>query len=117
MMAAPDAAPNAISTDTWNRGAAAVQLKISAKPDHFIACSNFRASPSKAWICLRSAIASAVNRSCSRAFRFPRAGRTPPHRRACDSAFPPTAGDRHDPPQRILAPQRGLASIGAALCA
>jgi hypothetical protein len=29
--------------------------------------------------------------------------------------LPRTAGDRHDPPARIFAPQRGLASIGPVL--
>jgi hypothetical protein len=29
--------------------------------------------------------------------------------------LPRTAGERHKPPERILAPQRGLASIGAVL--
>jgi hypothetical protein len=29
--------------------------------------------------------------------------------------LPRTAGERHDPPARILAPQRGLASIGPVL--
>jgi hypothetical protein len=26
--------------------------------------------------------------------------------------LPLTAGERHEPPERVLAPQRGLASIG-----
>jgi hypothetical protein len=29
--------------------------------------------------------------------------------------LPRTAGERHDPPERIFAPQRGLASIGPVL--
>jgi hypothetical protein len=29
--------------------------------------------------------------------------------------LPRAAGERHDPPERILAPQRGLASIGPVL--
>jgi hypothetical protein len=29
--------------------------------------------------------------------------------------LPRTAGERHKPPERILAPQRGLASIGPVL--
>jgi len=29
--------------------------------------------------------------------------------------LPSTADERHEPPQRVLAPQRGLASIGAVL--
>jgi hypothetical protein len=84
--------------------------------DHFIVSSNFRASPNKALIGLRSAIACPVNRPCWRAFWFPL--------RALDPGAPPcmrqrllprTAGERHDPPERIFAPQRGLASMGPVL--
>jgi hypothetical protein len=87
-----------------------------AKTDHFISCSNFRASPSNSRICLRSAIAFLVNRPCRRAFRFllgaPDPGAPPCIRQRL---LPRSAGERHDPPERILAPQRGLASIGPVL--
>jgi hypothetical protein len=88
-------------------------LILQNRINHFIVFSIFRASPSNARICLRSAIASLVNRPCRRAFWFPF--------RAPDPGVPPcmrqrllpcTAGERHGPPQRILAPQRGLACIG-----
>jgi hypothetical protein len=79
--------------------------------DHFIVCSNFRAS-----LCLRSAIASLVNRPCRRAFWFalgaPDPGAPPCMRQRF---LPRTAGERHRPPERIFAPQRGLASIGPVL--
>jgi hypothetical protein len=87
-----------------------------AKTDHFIACNNIRASPSNAPICLRSAIASPVNRPCRRAFWFP-LGAPDPGAPPCmrQRLLPRTAGERHDPLARVLAPQRGLASIGPIL--
>jgi hypothetical protein len=78
--------------------------------------SNFRASPNKARIFFRSAIAALVNRPCLRAFRFllGAPGRGPP---PCmrQRLLLRTAGERHDPPARIFAPQRGLASIATVL--
>jgi hypothetical protein len=82
-------------------------------PDHFIASNSLRASPNNACICLRSAIASLLNRPCLRAFRFafgaPDPGVPPCIRQRL---LPCTAGERHAPLVRVLAPQRGLASIG-----
>jgi hypothetical protein len=79
---------------------------------HFISCSNFRASPSNAPIRFRSAIASLVNRPCRRAFRFP-LGAPDPGAPPCmrQRRLPRIAGQRHDPPARVLAPQRRLAII------
>jgi hypothetical protein len=81
--------------------------------NHFISSSSFRASPNNARICLRSAIASPVNRPCLRAFWFalgaPDPGAPPCMRQRF---LPRTAGERHAPSERVLAPQRGLASIG-----
>jgi hypothetical protein len=83
------------------------------KANYFISSSSFRASSSNASIRRRSAIASAVNRPCLRAFRFARG--------APDPVAPPCmrqrlllciAGARHAPPIRVLAPQRRLARIG-----
>jgi hypothetical protein len=86
------------------------------KTNHFISRSNFRASPNNARICLRSVIASLVNRPCRRAFRF-RLGAPDPGAPPCmrQRFLPRTAGERHDPPERIFARQRGLASIGPVL--
>jgi len=87
-----------------------------ATPDHFIPCSNFRASPSKSRTCLRSAIASPVKRPCRRAFWFP-LGAPDPGAPPCmrQRRLPRSAGERHDPQQRVFAPQRGLACIGPVL--
>ena len=87
--------------------------RANAKPIHFICSSSFLASPNTARICRRSAIASLVNRPCVRAFRFalgaPDPGAPPCMRQRF---LPRIAGERHAPPQRTLAPQRELASIG-----
>jgi hypothetical protein len=82
-----------------------------AKTNHFILDSNFRASPNNAPICLRLAIASAVNTPCRRV-RFP-FGAPDPGAPPCmrQRRLPRVAGARHDPPARVLAPQRGLACI------
>jgi len=92
------------------------QNAINFQLSHFIACKNFRASPNRASICLRSPIASLVNRPCRRAFWFalgaPDPGAPPCMRQRF---LPRTAGERHEPPERIFAPQRGLASIGPVL--
>lgn len=81
--------------------------------NHFIPSSSLRASPNNARICLRSAIASPVNRPCLRAFRLalgaPDPGAPPCMRQR---VLPCTAGARHARAVRVLAPQRGLASIG-----
>jgi len=91
-------------------------LQVSAKTDHFIACKNFRASHNRARTCLRSAIASLVNRPCLRAFWFPLGGPVPGAQPCMRQRFlPRTAGERHAPPERILAPHRGLARIGPLL--
>ena len=86
---------------------------IFAKPNHFIPSNIFRASPNNARISLRWAIASLVNRPCLRAFRFvlgaPDPGAPPCMRQRL---LPCTAGERHEQPERVLAPQRRLASIG-----
>jgi hypothetical protein len=86
------------------------------QPDHFISSSNFRDSRNNACTPLRSAIASLVNRLCVRAFWFafgaPDPGAPPCMRQRF---LPLTAGERHAPPERVLAPQRGLASIGPVL--
>ena len=61
----------------------------------------------------RSAIASLVNRPCLRAFWFALGApepRPPPCMR--QRFLPCTAGELHAPPERVLAPHRGLASIG-----
>jgi hypothetical protein len=91
-------------------------LEPPAKTNHFIPCSNLRASPSNALICLRSAIASPVNRPRRRAFWFP-PGAPDPGAPPCmrQRLLPRTAGERHDPQQRVFAPQRGLARIGPIL--
>ena len=90
------------------------KAKVAGISNHFISCSNFRASRNNASICLRSAVASPANRPCLRAFWFPLG--------APESNAPPcmrqrcllrTTGEWHDPPERVFAPQRGLASIGA----
>jgi hypothetical protein len=88
----------------------------AAEPAHFIFSSSFRASPNNAWICLRSAIASLVNRPCVRAFRFA-LGAPDPFAPPCmrQRFLPRTAGEQHAPPERVLAPQRRLASIGPIL--
>jgi hypothetical protein len=85
----------------------------AAKPYHFIPCKNLRASPSNARIFLRSAIAPLVNSPCLRAFPFP-LGAPEPAAPPCmrQRVLPCTAGERQAPPERVLAPQRGLASIG-----
>jgi len=64
----------------------------------------------------RSAIASLVNRPCLRAFWFA-LGAPDPCAPPCmrQRFLPCTAGERHAPAQRVLAPQRGLASIGPVL--
>jgi len=81
--------------------------------DHLISSSSFRASTNNSRIRLRSATASLVKRPCLRAFWFalgaPDPGAPPCMRQRF---LPRTAGERHAPPQRVLAPQRGLASIG-----
>jgi hypothetical protein len=65
---------------------------------------------------LALAIASLVNRPCWRAFWFalgaPDPGAPPCMRQRF---LPRTAGERHKPPERIFAPQRGLARIGPVL--
>lgn len=84
-----------------------------ATANHLIVCSNFRASPNKSLIRWRSAMASWVNRPCRRALWFPFCAPepcAPPCMRQRD--LPRTAAERHDPPERVLAPQRGLVSIG-----
>jgi hypothetical protein len=86
------------------------------QPDHFISSSSLRASPNNACICLRSAIAPLLNRPCLRAFRFAFGApdrRAPPCMR--QRFLPLAAGERHAPPERVLAPQRRLASIGPVL--
>lgn len=83
-------------------------------PTHFISSSSFLASPNKSRICLRSAIASLVNSPSFRAFRFALGApdpRAPPCMR--QRFLPHTAAARHALPERVLAPQRGLASIGS----
>jgi hypothetical protein len=84
-----------------------------AKANHFISSKTFRASPNNASIRLRSAIASLVNRPCLRAFWFD-IGAPDPCAPPCmrQRFLPCTAGERHAPAERVLAPQRGLASIG-----
>ena len=74
------------------------------------------ASPNNALICLRSAIAWLVNRRCWHAFWFP-LGAPDPGAPPCmrQRLLPRTEGERHEPPERILAPQRGLASMAAVL--
>ncbi|OCK62490.1 hypothetical protein LMTR3_05190 [Bradyrhizobium sp. LMTR 3] len=85
----------------------------SAKANHFTFSSTLRTSPNSARISLRSAIASLVNRPCLRAFWFA-LGAPDPCAPPCmrQRFLPLTAGERHAPLQRVLAPQRGLASIG-----
>jgi hypothetical protein len=80
---------------------------------HFISSSSFRASPNSARICLRSAIASLVNSPCLRAFWFA-VGAPDPCAPPCmrQRFLPHTAGERQASPERVLAPHRGLASIG-----
>jgi hypothetical protein len=57
-----------------------------------------------------------VNKPCWRAFWFalgaPDFGAPPCMRQRF---LPRTAGERHAPPERIFAPQRGLATIGPVL--
>ena len=83
---------------------------------HSMSCSNCRDCRSNAWTCLRSSNARYVNRPCLNAFRFscgaPEPGAPPCIRQRF---LPATAGDRQEPPERVLAPQRGLASIGPVL--
>jgi hypothetical protein len=87
-----------------------------SKTNHFIACRNLRASPNNACICFRSAIAPLVNRPCLRAFRFPRGAPDPGAPPCMRQRFlPRTAGERHAPPERVLAPHHGLASIARVL--
>ena len=88
----------------------------SAGHHHFKSRSSFRASSSKARICLRSAIASPVKRPCFRAFWLPR-GAPDPSAPPCmrQRLLPRTAGAWHVAPQRVLAPQRGLVSIDVVL--
>src|ERR1700722_13371821 len=72
-----------------------------------------RACRSKFRNCWRSAKASLVYRPCLSAFLLP--GRAPePAAPPCirQRFFPRTAGDIHGFPKRVLAPQRGLPSIG-----
>ena len=53
---------------------------------------------------------------CWRALWLPLGGPDPGAPPCMRQRFlPRTAGERHKPPERILAPQRGLASIGAVL--
>src|SRR3954469_630418 len=89
---------------------------LFAAANHFISPSSFHASPNTARICLRSVIASPVNRPCLRAFWFA-FGAPDPCALPCmrQRFLPCTAGERHAPPERVLAPQRGLASIGPVL--
>jgi hypothetical protein len=88
----------------------------SSKASHFISCSSLRDSFSNASIRRRSAIASLVNIPCLRAFRFA-LGAPDPGAPPCirQRFLPDTAGERHETPRRVLAPQRGLASIGPVL--
>jgi hypothetical protein len=63
----------------------------------FIACKNFRTSPNRARICLRSAIACLVNRPCLRALRLPIGGPDPGAPPCMRNAFcraPPASGRR-----------------------
>ena len=88
-------------------------LRAVVEATHFISSSSFRASPNNARISLRSAIASLVNRPCLRAFWFALGAPDPAAPPCMRQRFLPlAAGERHAPPQRVLALQRGLASIG-----
>jgi hypothetical protein len=81
--------------------------------DHIISSSSRRASASNVRIRFLSAIAPALKRPCLRAFRFA-IGAPDPAAPPCmrHRLLPPTAGARQAPPDRVLAPQRGLAIIG-----
>lgn len=106
----------AVGTDKGAACSAPSRGAALRRANHLIVCSNFRASPNKSRICWRSAIASLVNRPCRRALWFPFCAPepcAPPCMRQRD--LPRTAADRHDPPERVLAPQRGLVSIGRIL--
>jgi hypothetical protein len=84
--------------------------------DHSMPRISFRDCCSNAWTCFRSSIACLANTPCFRAFWFcfgaPEPGAPPCIRQRF---LPDTAGDRQGPPERVLAPQRGLASIGPVL--
>lgn len=90
-----------------------VAERITLGSPHFIPSNIFLASRNKACICLRSTIASLVNRPCLRAFLFA-FGAPDPFAPPCmrQRRLPRTAGARHAPLERVLAPQRGLTSIG-----
>jgi hypothetical protein len=83
---------------------------------HLNFCNNFHDCFMSARSCRFSAIASRVYAPCRKAFRLPRGAPEPAappcilHRR-----FPRTAGDLQGRPDLVLAPQRGLASIGPVL--
>jgi len=70
----------------------------------------------KARSCRRSSMALRVCNPCFSAFLLPR-GAPDPGAPPCmrQRLFPLTAGDMHGLPDRVLAPQRGLDSIGPVL--
>jgi hypothetical protein len=84
--------------------------------NHFMSCISFCDFLIKARTCLRSSMAAFLYRPCLSAFSFPLGAPDPGappcirHRRR-----PRTAGDLQGLSDRVRAPQRGLASIGAVL--
>jgi hypothetical protein len=81
---------------------------------HSMSCSSFRDCRSNAWNCFRSAIACLVNTPCLMHSYCLSARLNPARIHASGSVFcrTPPATDRG---RRVLAPQRGLASIGPML--
>ncbi|MCP3459140.1 hypothetical protein NLN62_01755 [Bradyrhizobium sp. CCGUVB23] len=78
--------------------------------------SSLRASSNKSRTCFFSAMPFFVNSPCFRAFLFP-LGAPDPAAPPCmrQRSLPCTAGARQDRSLRVLAPQRGLASIALVL--
>jgi hypothetical protein len=91
-------------------------MRAAESAAHSNLCNNFHDCLMSARSCRYSAIASRVYAPCRNAFRLPRGAPEPAappcilHRR-----FPRTAGDLQGRPDLVLAPQRGLESIGPVL--
>ena len=83
---------------------------------YFICRISLRVCRTSSRICARSAIASRVKRPCLSAFLLPR-GAPDPNAPPCmrQRFLPRTDGDLHGLPERVLAPQRRLESIGPVL--
>ena len=92
-------------------------MPASARPGCDAGYSNCRSrARTSSRMCARSAIASQVKRPCLSAFLLPR-GAPDPNAPPCmrQRFLPRTDGDLQGLPERVLAPQRRLESIGPVL--